>query len=264
MLSMRVFSKLFAASFIVFFFCSMVFSSPLHVIIDPGHGGSDSGAVQGKAREAEIALKVGRELKNFLEKDSDFSVSMTRDTDHNLSLQERVQIAQKNKADLFLSIHANSSPDKRAHGIELYFQNHLPADEETLYLAANENQLLKTAEAHTDNASDPTKKNDVISIIEDLKRQDRMSSSLKLSRSLLHSWNSSQRSETNVIRQAPFFVVSRVQIPSVLIELGFITHPKESEKLITPSYQREVAQKIYEGLRQYRLQNKVMPLSSIE
>lgn len=234
----------------------MALAAPLHVIIDPGHGGTDSGAVYGKAREADIALSVGKELKRLLEADPHFQVSITRENDHMLSLQERVQMAEKNKADLFLSIHANSSPDKRARGVELYFQNHLPADEETLFLAANENQMLKTVEATSDASSDPTKKNDVLSIIEDLKRQDRMSSSLKLSLSLLQSFSRplkpDQKTEANVIRQAPFYVVSRTHIPSVLVELGFITNPKEAEKLVQASYQQEIAQKIYSGLRQYK------------
>lgn len=231
-------------------------AASLNIAIDPGHGGSDSGAVYGRAKESEIALKVAQELKKQLDTDPNFSASITRDGDKNLSLQERVQFAEKARADLFLSIHANSSPDQRARGVEFYFQNHLPADEETLYLAAQENQMQKMNETAIESASDPTKKNDVLAIIEDLKRQHRIQSSHALSRTLFMAWqNSTDKIDSNVIRQAPFYVVSKTNVPSVLVELGFITNPHDSQKLINPDYQKEIARRIYQGLKNYKSNN---------
>lgn len=230
-------------------------TQPLHVMIDPGHGGTDTGAVRGKAREAEIALKVGTYLKTLLEQDSNYQASLTRTTDKNLSLQERVELAEELKADLFLSIHANAASDRRARGVEFYFQNHLPADEETLFLAATENKVAKSNALENQNTQDPTKKNDVLSIVEDLKRTHRMVSSHKLSKKLLMAWeetNPEIKNNSNIIRQAPFYVVSRANMPSVLIELGFLTNPKEADRLINPEYQKEIAQKIYRGLQKYK------------
>jgi N-acetylmuramoyl-L-alanine amidase len=250
----------------VLFLCSITSSSfaselptasipSLKIMIDPGHGGSDAGAVYGSAKESEIALKVAQQLKALLEKNPGFAATLTRTADKNLSLTERVHLAEAQKADLFLSIHANASPDQRARGAEFYFQNHLPPDEESLFLANAENQIVK----ETDSAvpEDMSKKSDVRAIIEDLKRNTKMRSSFALSEKLLKNWNpginsAQAKRESRNIRQAPFFVISKTTIPSVLVELGFISNPKESQRLIQPDYQKEIAQKIYRGLRDYK------------
>ena len=91
----------------------------------------------------------------------------------------------------------------------------------------------------------------MLAINEDLKRTDRMSNSLKLSKSLLHRWQS-EKKDPHAVRQAPFFVVSKIGMPSVLVELGFVTNPKEAQKLLSKSYQKEIAQKIYLGLKDYK------------
>lgn len=225
-------------------------AAPLKVIIDPGHGGTDAGAVQGQAREAEIALNVSLHLNSLLQQDSDFTTTLTRRSDKTLSLQERVDFAEKTKGDLFLSIHANASNDQRAKGVEFYFQNHLPPDEETLFLANAENKVPKTAEQIAAD-DEPSQKGDIKAIIDDMKRTQRMNSSLALSKTLLHRWQS-EKKDPHAVRQAPFFVVSKVGMPSVLVELGFLTNPKEAQKLLSKQYQKEIAQKIYLGLKDYK------------
>ena len=219
-------------------------SPSLKVLIDPGHGGSDRGAVYGDAKEADIALKVAQDLQILLRKNHDFEAILTRETDKNISLPERVHLAEIQNADLFLSIHANASPDQRARGAEFYFQNHLPADEESLFLANAENQIVK--DAASAQPEDLSKKSDVKAILDDLKRHTKMRSSFALSERLMKTWNAGH------IRQAPFFVISKTTIPSVLVELGFISNPKESQRLIQTSYQKDIAQKIYQGLRDYK------------
>ncbi len=228
-------------------------SPSLKVLIDPGHGGSDRGAVYGQAKESEIALKVAQNLQILLQKNHDFEAVLTRQTDRNISLPERVQLAEIQNADLFLSIHANASPDQRARGAEFYFQNHLPADEETLFLANAENQIVKDTGSAL--PEDLSKKSDVKAILDDLKRHTKMRSSFALSERLMKTWNAGHvhlNGSNNHIRQAPFFVISKTTIPSVLVELGFISNPKESQRLIQPSYQKEIAQKIYQGLQDYK------------
>ncbi len=225
---------------------SAAFAAPLKVMIDPGHGGNDSGAVYGPAKESEIALKVAQHLKKLMDSSPDFQTALTRTSDHNLSLQERVSLAEKENADLFLSIHANASSDQRARGVEFYFQNHLPPDEDSLFLAAAENQQQKET---PENESDISKKGNVSAILEDLKRQFKMRSSFRLSEKLLLSWGTK---DSNSIRQAPFYVISKTSVPSVLVELGFISNPRESQKLIQPDYQKEIAQKIFSGIQDYK------------
>jgi N-acetylmuramoyl-L-alanine amidase len=226
-------------------------TTPLKIIIDPGHGGVDTGAVYGPAKEAEITLKVAQYLKSLLDQSHEFQASLTRTQDVALPLPDRVHMAEKEKADLFLSIHANASPDKRARGVEFYFQNQIPADEESLYLANLENQVVKEQPA-AEQAENISKKTDVLAIVEDLKRQTKMRSSYALSDRLMKSWNPQGSKSSNVIRQAPFYVISKTNIPSVLVELGFISHPKESQKLIQSQYQKEIAQKIFQGLQAYK------------
>src|SRR4051812_19193779 len=88
-------------------------NQPIHILIDPGHGGSDDGAIRGKVREATIALKVSQKLAGYLKNDPRFDVSMTRETDEAVPLPERTKIAALENVDLYLSVHANASSDPR-------------------------------------------------------------------------------------------------------------------------------------------------------
>lgn len=235
---------------------------PLKIMIDPGHGGTDSGAVYGKAREADIVLKVAVALKELMaQENSGFEASLTRTNDRNLSLPARVSVAEKQNVDLFVSIHANASKDQRARGVEFYFQNQLPADEDSMYLANLENQKESQA-LHETASEDMTSQGDVQAILDDLKRTHKMHQSHELSIALLKAWQPATK-ESNVIRQAPFYVIARTTIPSVLVELGFISNPKESERLMKPAYQKEIAQRIFEGLRAYKEKVDKSELSSL-
>lgn len=220
----------------------------LQVMIDPGHGGVDSGTSHSGVQEKDLTLKVAGYLKTLIEDNPQFSVQMTREKDQHLSLQERVKKAEKANSDLFISLHANSNPDTRVKGTELYFQNSLPPDEESLVLADQENQAEKanTENKHADSNEAPSKKGDILAIVDDLHRQYRAKSSLKMTQLLSTDWPHS------AIRQAPFYVVSKTTMPSVLVEVGFLSHPEESKKLNTPKYQQEIAQKIYKAVLQYK------------
>lgn len=227
-------------------------ASALHIMIDPGHGGIDRGAVHGSAKESDLVLKVAQKVQNLLAKDSSFKVSMTRTKDQNLSLPTRVKMAESVKADLFVSLHANAASDQRARGVELFFQNNLPPDEESLYLASIENQML-SAKDSDEAAEDLSRKGDVAAIIEDLGRQHRMISSLKFSQTLTQTWATPERRRNPAtIKQAPFYVISKTSMPSVLIEIGFLTNPREAKMLLRDDYQDDLAQKIYRALVTYK------------
>lgn len=231
------------------FLFTLALAKPFLIVIDPGHGGTDAGAVRGSLRESDIALKVSENLQALLNNSQQFKATLTREADKNISLQDRVKIANTLGADLFLSIHLNATADGKAQGVEFYFQNHLPADEEALFLASTENMAYKDTTLES-NLS-PTKKNDVISIIEDLKRHHRVASSHQLTRKLVQVWAPLQ-SESQDIKQAPFYVVSKAKMPAVLIELGFVSNHKEAERLNNNDYQKLIAQQIFEGLHQYK------------
>ncbi|WP_374074248.1 N-acetylmuramoyl-L-alanine amidase [Bdellovibrio bacteriovorus] len=229
-------------------------ASALHIMLDPGHGGVDTGAVHGAAKEADLVLKVAQRLKKLLEKDTQFQVTLTRAQDRNISLPARVKMAETAKADLFVSLHANAASDQRAKGVEFFFQNNLPPDEESLFLASQENQMiLNNKEIHDISGGDElSKKGDIAAILEDLHRQNRMVSSLRLTQTLTHVWNNDENASQATIKQAPFYVISKTSMPSVLIEIGFLTNPREAKKLLTTDYQNDLAQKIYSALLSYK------------
>lgn len=226
----------------------------LHIMLDPGHGGVDTGAVYGQAREAELVLKVASRLKTLLEQNSDFKVSITRTSDKVVPLPARVKMAEQAKADLFVSLHANAASDQRAKGVEFFFQNHLPPDEESLFLASQENQMMMNAKDlhEISGGDDLSKKGDISAIVEDLHRQNRMNSSLRLTKTLTTVWDNDAAASQATIKQAPFYVITKTSMPSVLIEIGFLTNPKEAKKLLTSDYQRDLAQKIYTALLSYK------------
>ena len=214
-----------------------------HVVIDPGHGGADTGACRGNAFESKITLQVAQELRSLLSQNPARQVSLTRSKNTMVTLPERVHQADLAHADLLVSIHVNSNPSPHAHGVEIYFQNHLPPDEESQELADTEKNML-------DSDSDPTepsRSNDVSAIIEDLHRQHRMRLSQTLSFSLAQVLQSSNLN----IRQAPFYVLARPKAPSVLVELGFISNTQEAELLTNPKYQHSLAEKIAKGIENY-------------
>lgn len=219
-----------------------------NITIDPGHGGTDKGAVKNSAQESKVVLNIALELEKLLQQDPDFNISYTRKEDKALSLQERVNIAEGFHSDLFVSLHANSVQDSRANGIELFFQNSLPPDEESLYLAHLEDQLNHKPDQES-NSSLLSKENDIKVILEDLKREQKIRKSLNFNQIL----SKDLKANNLHIKQAPFFVVSKTSMPSVLIEVGFLTNRSEAKKLLTASYQKEIALQIYNSIKSYSL-----------
>ena len=249
---------------ILSFIFSFQFSFAYHVVVDPGHGGVDQGATREKLKESNIALSVGLQLKKLIEQNPDFQITMTRSSDQELSLEKRVEIAHNSNADLLISIHANSSPDLRARGVEFYFQNQLPADEESMYLANKENQIANSAKQNVESSSmDLNKKSEVAAIIEDLKKQNQIQKSFQLAQAFKDSWPQSDVAKKNVIRQAPFFVVNQAKIPSVLVEIGFLTHPSDAQKLANESHHKKIAENIYAGLVKFKEKIDKTPSSTL-
>ncbi len=228
-------------------------AAPMTVILDPGHGGVDKGAVRESHNESDITLKVGQKVFALLKKDKRFRAFLTRASDHSISLIERAQIAKTKRADLFVSIHVNSSPDAKAHGAEFYFQNQLPPDEESMFLAHRENSDDRTSgPIPYDFLERNSYPSDVTSLVGDLLDNDRVMRSSQLSKSLKLAWRGSKKSKNNSVRQAPFYVLSRITTPSSLIELGFLTNAADLAELTNSSAQNRMAEDIYRGLLTYK------------
>ena len=216
------------------------------VVIDPGHGGKDYGApgyLKG-VHEKKVVLQIANRLAQKIRKELKLEVILTRKGDRFLTLEERTAFANTKNADLFISIHTNASRDRRAYGIETYFLN-LATDEEAIRVAAMENATS------TKNISDLQK------ILYDLMQNAKINESSRLagyvqSAMVGHLKNKRySRIKSKGVKQAPFYVLLGAQMPSILIETGFISNSRECKRLVSTKFQERLAEGIIKGIRNY-------------
>ena len=219
----------------------------LEVIVDPGHGGSDRGAQRGSFVEAEISLKISQILQEKINADEQLRAQLTRTEDVDVSLQERVNFANIAKGDFLISVHVNSAPDSRAIGAEFYFQT---PSRETLD-SYDETTLFTPLKEPNRTLSENSDEKVVNSILNDLRQQHRFFRSRNLSLELSEHWLSTKK-RRQAVKQAPFYVINRTAMPSVLVEVGFITNPTEARRLSKKATQIEIAQQIYQGILKYK------------
>ncbi|MBW2556016.1 MAG: N-acetylmuramoyl-L-alanine amidase [Deltaproteobacteria bacterium] len=215
------------------------------IVIDPGHGGRDYGApgyLKG-VYEKNISLKVARRLADKIRKKLNCEVIMTRNSDRNLSLEERTAIANTKNADLFISIHTNASRDRRAYGIETFFLN-LATDNDAILVAARENATS------TKNISD------LQSILSDLMQNAKINESSRLAGHVQGSLKDHLRKyysriKSKGVKQAPFYVLLGAQMPAILIETSFISNSRECKRLVNQKYQDRMCDAIVRGIQAY-------------
>ncbi|HSH13128.1 MAG TPA: N-acetylmuramoyl-L-alanine amidase [Desulfurivibrionaceae bacterium] len=214
------------------------------IIIDPGHGGKDSGAIgEDGLQEKDITLAVGREVAARLRARLDCQVIMTRDRDIFIPLEERTAIANTSEGDLFISIHVNAAPNKKARGIETYI----------LDLAKNKNAMQVAAR---ENASSANQLSDLQSILRDLIQNSKKSESIKLAEyvqdSMVNGLKGSFPEVRNLgVKQAPFVVLLGAQMPAILTEIAFLSNPEDAAWLRTANFQNQVADQIVTGVTGY-------------
>ncbi len=222
------------------------------IVIDPGHGGKDPGAQgPGKRYEKVSVLKVANKLTSKL-KARGYKVYMTRSSDRYKSLKYRTKYANRKKADLFISLHANAVPRRKAHkimGIETYYLS--PAKSaRAKRVAALENKAdINSMGISTKNIFLMTQNRAKITASNKL--------ALDVQNNLLHKLKSKYRDiEDNGVRKGPFWILVGAQMPSILVEIGYISHPVESMRLYSSSYQSLLATGIANGVDSYFLKNK--------
>ncbi|ADE56437.1 N-acetylmuramoyl-L-alanine amidase family protein [Aminobacterium colombiense] len=223
-------------------------SAPL-VVIDAGHGGKDPGAVANGYREKDLNLQYARQLAECVKKRG-FRVRLTRDTDVYLKLGERTDLANKWEADMFISIHANALPKGRhANGTEIYIMA-LPTDKDAMELALIENRELTGDNGSESSAQVDKKTKMLLNILGNMQQNAKISDSTEVAE---HLFKSGQKQKINMRRvaQAPFFVLRGATMPAVLIETGFLTERSEAKKLATPSFQKQFAEAIAQGVETY-------------
>ena len=226
-------------------------SAKRKIVIDAGHGGHDPGAVgPRKLYEKDVVLDIALKVKKLLMADPLNEVFLTRDKDVFIPLEERTAIANRKNADLFVSIHANASRNRQARGIETYLLNWTD-DEEAMKVAARENKIsLKKMRAMN-------KQMDTVeTILSGLMRENKRDESIKLANYIQRSMvsnldNTYQNISDHGVKQALFYVLFGAKMPSILVEVSFISNPEEENRLSQDSYRQEIAKSIASGLNTY-------------
>jgi N-acetylmuramoyl-L-alanine amidase len=224
---------------------------PECIVIDPGHGGLETGA-KGKfgTLEKDLTLAIGAKLAEIVKQTRASNVVLTRDRDVDISLEDRSAIANNNKATLFISIHVNGSYRKGAAGPETYFLSKDATDEEARRLAFLENN----SEVLENNIQADDE--DVIKmILWDMAQTAYLKQSSQLAEDIQSELNLLWGTRNRGIKQAPFKVLTGVACPAVLVEVAFLSNPQEERKLLTEEYQRKVAEAIYDGLAKFLRKN---------
>ena len=213
------------------------------VILDPGHGGKDDGA-KGRAGvlEKDINLKIARRVKRILEKRYGYQVGLTRQQDTFIELKDRGDLANQADADLFVSIHANAAPRKSAQGIETYYLG-----------AGSSDRALETAARENGDLVESVEDDDVQQILASLISTTKMNESARLAAAVqkrlvkIMSRKFSHVQDLGV-KEGPFYVLHRTNMPSILIEVGFVTNRQEERRLQNATYQYWLAESIAQGI----------------
>lgn len=218
-----------------------------NIVIDPGHGGLDTGA-KGRfgSLEKDITLAIGLKLRTLIERSMSYRVVMTREKDLDVSLENRAAVANNNDAQVFVSIHVNGSVRKKAHGAETFFMNVNASDEETRKLAYLENTSGQLDAKIADEDQDEVKM-----ILWDMAQTAYVRQSSRLAEMIQQELNQALRLENRGIKQAGFKVLQGVACPAVLVEVAFISNPDEERRLNDEAFQNQVAETVFRGLSQY-------------
>lgn len=218
------------------------------IVLDPGHGGNDPGAPGvNNTAEKNVVLALARELKKQLEATGDFRVVLTRDNDTFIRLRDRVAFARKHGADLFVSLHADSTDKPNVRGASVYTLSEKASDEQSEKLAARENRsdIIAGVDLSVEDE-------EVASILVDLAMRDTMNQSKFFANTLV---SSMKRNSVAVLdnphRHAGFAVLKAPDIPSVLVESGFMSNSAESRLLSSPEHRKKMANALKQGIQAY-------------
>jgi N-acetylmuramoyl-L-alanine amidase len=214
------------------------------IVIDPGHGGHDPGAQGRDVTEAELVLDVALRLEALLQKIPGVEVILTRRTDEFVPLPERTAMANREGADLFLSIHANASPHAAARGIETYFLNFA-------------NNLSEAAVAARENAASAQAMGALPDFVKAIALNNKLDESREFAGEVQHALVARLRGPNRNMRdlgvkQAPFVVLIGAAMPSALAEISFVTNPQEAKLLRSSAYRQRIADALLQGIKKYQ------------
>ncbi|MDH3709298.1 MAG: N-acetylmuramoyl-L-alanine amidase [Cyclobacteriaceae bacterium] len=223
------------------------------VVIDAGHGGHDPGTSGKYSREKNIALKIALELGDIIkERLPDVEVIYTRKSDKFIELDDRAEIANKNDADIFISIHCNASAvTKSVYGTETYVMG-THKTKSNLEVAKRENSVILLEEDYQERYEGFDPKSPESHILFELYQNAHVENSLKLAASIEHQFKNRAGRRSRGVKQAGFWVLWRTTMPSVLVETGYLTNPKEEKDLNDELKQSYIASAIFRAIRDYK------------
>jgi N-acetylmuramoyl-L-alanine amidase len=214
------------------------------IVVDPGHGGHDPGAHGNGIKEADLVLDVALRLRKLLSEEPGVEVVMTRESDVFIPLEERTAIANREAADLFLSIHANASRNTKARGVETYFLN-FASNPEAAAVAARENSASGKSMHSLPEIVRAITLNNKIDESRDFAEMVQKAMVKRLAA------NNAELRDLGV-KQAPFVVLIGAGMPSVLAEISFVTHKEEGQLLRTPQYRQQIAEALFNAVQGYQ------------
>ena len=218
------------------------------IVLDAGHGGHDPGATGPSGlMEKDVVLDVTRRVARLVEDGLGVKVALSRSTDVFVPLRERTQFANKQRADLFVSIHANAHPQAVSEGVEVYFLSSEASDSDARQVASVENGVVQLESPGSRQKTEVLK-----SILWDLAQSEFQQESSSMAETVLDSMTQSLKLVPRGVKQAGFYVLGGAAMPAILIEIGFVTNRKEERRLATPEYRDALARAIYDGLSEYK------------
>jgi N-acetylmuramoyl-L-alanine amidase len=221
------------------------------IVIDPGHGGKDSGALGSKSRESDINLAIALKTGEYIEKNiKNATVIYTRKDDSTVDLKERPKIANKANADLFISIHSNSTNSKKVMGAETWVMG-IAKDEANLEVAMNENAVMLLEDDYSTKYEGFDPKSSESYIMFSLTQKVFQEQSINLASKIQTQFRERVNRNDRDVKQAGFWVLYKTTMPSVLVETGFITNPAEEEYLISKEGQDYLASSIFRACKDY-------------
>lgn len=218
------------------------------IVLDPGHGGKDPGAV-GRylgVQEKDIVLEIAKRTKRLLEDNLDVEVLLTREDDRFVSLSNRTEFANKHRADLFVSIHCNAAYNSAANGTEVYYLSPAKTDEARA-VQAMENDVIRFEAPET-----RKRYTDLDFILYDMRQTEHLRESIDLAGTCQHSLVKELGTKDKGVKSANFYVLRGAFMPAILVEVAFLSNSLEERKLKTPKFQEKAANAIYTSIKQFK------------
>jgi N-acetylmuramoyl-L-alanine amidase len=225
-------------------------SRDLVIVVDAGHGGKDPGCISAKgAYEKKVALAIAHNLAKRINKEKGYKARLVRTEDIFVPLRKRVDIAHQYDADMFISVHADAAPNRRARGASVFALSSSGATSAMArWMAKRENDADLVG---TNSLPLQGKDSDLANVILDMSMSTTIASSLDLGHSVLSSLGTVAKIHQKQVQQAGFAVLKSPDIPSILVETGFMSNAQDSKRLLNPRHQQVVADRIFDGVHNY-------------